>query len=172
MARSVNQVTLIGNLAKDPELKTFDKTGGKLVNMRLITSESWRDKNTGEKREKADGHNIVIAVEALQNFAMKYLQKGSKIYVQGRLENRSWEKSEGGKGYATEVALRPFEGRLELLGGGKGASNSNGGGDAGSEDHSHNDNGQSNGNQGNGNQGNGGQGSGRGAPDLDDDIPF
>jgi single-strand DNA-binding protein len=114
MAGSVNKVTIIGNLGKDPEVKSM-QNGNKVCNMTVATSESWKDKSTGERKEKTEWHRVVIFGN-LAEIAEKYLKKGSKVYVCGSLQTRSWEK-DGAKQYTTEVVLQPFGGELVLLDG-------------------------------------------------------
>lgn len=124
MAGSVNKVILIGNLGNDPEIRTF-QTGGRVANLSLATSESWKDKATGERKEKTEWHRVVIFNDNLVTVAQNYLKKGSKIYVEGQLETRKWQDQSGQDKYSTEVVLRPFRGELTILdskGGGGGAS--------------------------------------------------
>lgn len=116
MAGSVNKVILIGNLGRDPEVREF-QNGGKVVNLRIATSENWKDKNTGERREKTEWHSVAIFSEPLGRIAEQYLKKGSKIYVEGQLETRKWQDQSGQDRYSTEIALRPFRGELTLLDG-------------------------------------------------------
>lgn len=116
MAGSVNRVILIGNLGRDPEVRTF-QTGGKIVNLRIATSESWKDKQTGERREKTEWHSVAIFSEPLADIAEKYLRKGSKVYVEGQLETRKWQDQSGADRYSTEVVLRGFGGTLQMLDG-------------------------------------------------------
>ena len=116
MAGSVNKVILIGNLGRDPEVRSFP-SGGKVVNLNVATSERWRDKNTGENREKTEWHRVVIYNENLGRIAEQYLRKGSKVYIEGQLETRKWQDQSGQDRYTTEVALRQFRGELTLLDG-------------------------------------------------------
>ena len=124
MAGSVNKVILVGNLGKDPEIRTM-QTGSRVANLALATSESWKDKQTGERREKTEWHRVVIFNEGLVNICEQYLRKGSKIYLEGQLETRKWTDQSGQEKYTTEVVLRPFRGELNMLdsrsGGGAGA---------------------------------------------------
>ena len=115
MAGSVNKVIIIGNLGKDPEIRTFP-SGGKVANFSVATSESWRDKATGEKKERTEWHRISILNDALVGIAEKYLKKGSKVYIEGQLETRKYEK-DGRDVYTTEVVLRPYNGNLIMLDG-------------------------------------------------------
>lgn len=114
MAGSVNKVILIGNLGRDPEIRTFPQ-GGRVASLRVATAETWRDKTTGERREKTEWHSISIFSENLVALAEKYLKKGSKIYLEGALETRKWQDQTGADRYTTEVVLRPFRGELNLL---------------------------------------------------------
>jgi len=113
MAGSVNKVTLIGNLGRDPEVKTFSN-GARYANLSIATSESWRDKATGERKERTEWHRVVVFNEALVSIAEKYLRKGSKVFIEGLLATREYEK-DGRKSYTTEVVLRPYRGELVLL---------------------------------------------------------
>lgn len=116
MAGSVNKVILVGNLGKDPEVRSF-QNGGSVCHFSLATSESWRDKSTGEKREKTEWHNVAIFSEGLIKVAQSYLKKGSKVYVEGQLETRKWQDKEGKDRYTTEVVLRNFGATLVMLDG-------------------------------------------------------
>ena len=151
MAGSVNKVILVGNLGADPEVRNLP-SGGKVVNLSVATSESWKDKNTGERREKSEWHRVVIFSEGLARVAESYLRKGSKVYIEGQLQTRKWQDQSGQDKYSTEGALQGFTANLTLLDG-KGDSSdgarqpSNGGGKS--------------------------QGGGYAAPGgMDDDIPF
>ena len=132
MAGSVNKVILVGNLGKDPDIRTM-QTGGRVANLSLATSESWKDKQTGERKERTQWHNVVIFNEGLVNVAENYLKKGSKIYIEGQLETRKWQDQNGQDRYTTEVVLRPFRGELNMLDsrGGAGAGGGFSEGDAG-----------------------------------------
>ena len=114
MAGSVNKVIIVGNLGKDPEVRTFPN-GGKVCNFPVATSETWRDRNSGEKQERTQWHNIAIFSEPLVNIAERFLKKGSKIFVEGQLETRKWQDNAGADRYSTEVVLRPYKGELTLL---------------------------------------------------------
>ena len=116
MAGSVNKVILIGNLGRDPEVRTFPN-GGKVCNFSIATSETWKDRNTGERQERTNWHNIAIFNENLGQIAEQYLKKGSKVYVEGQLETRKWQDQGGNDRYTTEVVLRQFRGELTLLDG-------------------------------------------------------
>ena len=115
MAGSINKVILIGNLGADPEVRTF-QNGGKVCNLRIATSETWRDKQSGERRERTEWHSVAIFSEPLVRVAEQYLRKGSKIYVEGQLETRKWQDQSGQDRYSTEVVLRPYHSELVLLG--------------------------------------------------------
>jgi single-strand DNA-binding protein len=114
MAGSVNKVILIGHLGRDPEVRTF-QNGGKVVNLSLATSESWKDKTTGERQERTQWHRIVVLNEPLQRVAEAYLRKGSKVYIEGQIETRKATDQAGIERYFTEVTLRPFRGEITLL---------------------------------------------------------
>lgn len=116
MAGSVNKVILVGNLGKDPEVRSF-QNGGSVCSFSVATSENWRDKATGEKREKTEWHNVAIFSEGLAKVASQYLKKGSKVYLEGQLETRKWQDKEGKDRYTTEVVLRQFNSALVLLDG-------------------------------------------------------
>lgn len=116
MAGSVNRVTLIGNLGADPEVREFSN-GGKVCNLRIATSENWKDKNTGEKKERTEWHTVAIFNEPLVRIAEQYLTKGSKVYIEGQLETRKWQDQSGNDRYSTEVVLRPYSGNIVMLGG-------------------------------------------------------
>lgn len=167
MAGSVNKVILIGNLGRDPEVRSFPN-GGKVVNLRIATSETWRDKASGEKRERTEWHSVAIFSEPLGRIAEQFLRKGSKVYLEGQLETRKWQDQSGADRYSTEVVLRPFSGNLTLLDGrgGDGGGSGSGGGYGDS----------SGGGYGGGSRGGssgGAQGGGFGGPsDMDDEIPF
>ncbi|MDB5505914.1 MAG: Single-stranded DNA-binding protein [Devosia sp.] len=133
MAGSVNKVILIGNLGADPEVRNLP-SGGKVVNLRLATTESWRDRNTGERKEKTEWHRVVIFNEGIGKVAEQYLKKGAKVYLEGQLQTRKWEDQGGQERYSTEVVLQNFnatltmlDGRAEGEGGGYGAGASSGG---------------------------------------------
>lgn len=165
MAGSVNKVILVGNLGRDPEVRSFPN-GGKVCNLRIATSETWRDRNTGERKERTEWHSVAIFNENLAKIAEQYLKKGSKVYVEGQLETRKWQDQSGADRYTTEVVLRQFRGELTLLdgrdGGGGGFDDDRGGGHGGP--------GGGYGSGGHGGGQGGGQGGGR--SDLDDEIPF
>ncbi|SMQ65431.1 single-strand binding protein [Devosia lucknowensis] len=133
MAGSVNKVILVGNLGNDPEVRNLP-SGGKVVNLSVATSESWKDRNTGERREKTEWHRVVIFSEGLARVAESYLRKGSKVYIEGQLQTRKWQDQSGQDKYSTEVVLQGFNSNLTLLDGrgeGGGDSAGYGGGDTG-----------------------------------------
>ena len=168
MAGSVNKVILIGNLGRDPEVRSFP-SGGKVCNLRIATSERWRDKATGENRERTEWHSVAIFNEGLVRVAEQYLRKGSKVYIEGQLETRKWQDQSGADRYSTEVVLRPYRGELTMLdgrgeGGGGGMGGGGGGYGGGGYDQMPDDRG------GSGQPASGGYG-GRGS-DMDDEIPF
>jgi single-strand DNA-binding protein len=174
MAGSVNKVILIGNLGRDPEVRSF-QNGGKVVNLRIATTETWRDRNTGERKERTEWHSVAIFNEALGKIAEQYLKKGSTVYIEGALETRKWQDQSGQDRYTTEVVLRPYNGNLTLLGG-RGEGGSGGGG--GYDDRGGYDDGGQGGGYGGGASGGGrggfggGSGGGGGRSDMDDEIPF
>jgi len=114
MAGSVNKVILIGNLGRDPEVRSF-QNGGKVCNFSIATSESWKDKQTGERKEKTEWHNIVVKNEGLISVAERFLKKGSKVYIEGKMESRKYTDKDGAEKYTTEVVLSPFGGTLTML---------------------------------------------------------
>ena len=119
MAASLNKVTLIGALGRDPESRSF-QNGGKVVELRLATSETWKDKNTGEKKERTDWHTVKLFSEGLANAAERYLRKGSKVYVEGQLQTRKWQDQDGKDRYSTEVVLQGYDAKLLMLDGPQG----------------------------------------------------
>ena len=116
MAGSINKVILIGNLGRDPEVRTFNN-GGKVCNLRIATSETWKDSQTGERREKTEWHSIAIFQEGLVRIADQYLRKGSKVYIEGKLQTRKWQDQSGQDKYSTEVVLQGYDGVLTMLDG-------------------------------------------------------
>ncbi len=115
MSGSVNKVIIIGNLGRDPEVRRFP-AGGMVVNLRIATSESWRDKQTGERKERTEWHSVAIFDEGIAKVAEQYLRKGSTIYIEGQLETRKWQDQSGADRYSTEVVLRPFRSALTMIG--------------------------------------------------------
>jgi single-strand DNA-binding protein len=120
MSGSVNKVILVGNLGRDPESRSF-QNGGKVVNLRIATSESWKDKNTGERKEATEWHSIAIFNEGLANVAERYLRKGSKVYIEGALKTRKWTDQAGVEKYSTEIVLQGFNSVLTMLDGPQGS---------------------------------------------------
>jgi single-strand DNA-binding protein len=114
MAGSVNKVILIGNLGKDPEIRTFPN-GGRVANFSIATSESWKDKETGERKERTEWHRVSVLNDALVGICEKYIRKGSKVYIEGQLETRKWKDKDGAEKFSTEVVLRPFRGEITML---------------------------------------------------------
>ena len=158
MAGSVNKVIIVGNLGRDPEVRTF-QNGGKVCNLRIATSETWKDRNTGERRERTEWHSVAIFSEGLVRVAEQYLRKGSKVYVEGKLQTRKWQDQSGQDRYSTEVVLQGFDATLVMLdargeggGGGGGYGGGQGGYDSGPSQ--------------------GDQMGGAPARDIDDEIPF
>ena len=159
---TVNKVIIIGHLGQDPEVRSF-QNGGKVCNLRIATSETWKDKQTGERKQRTEWHSVAIMSEPLARIAEQYLRKGSKVYIEGQLETRKWQDQSGQDRYSTEVVLRPYSGTLKLLdsaGVGQGS-------------------GQGGGGYGGGNQGGdyespnyGGSPSPSVGPSMDDEIPF
>ena len=163
MAGSVNKVILIGNLGRDPEVRTF-QNGGKVCNLRIATSETWKDRNTGERREKTEWHSVAIFSEGLVRVCEQYLRKGSKVYIEGQLQTRKWQDQSGNDRYSTEVVLQGFGGTLVMLDGRSGGdSGGYGGGDQG---------GGYGGGGGNSGGDPGPASSGGGGGGFDDEIPF
>ncbi len=175
MAGSVNKVIIVGNLGRDPEVRSFPN-GGKVVSLNIATSETWRDKASGERKERTEWHRVAIFNEALGKIAEQYLKKGSTVYIEGQLETRKWQDQSGADRFTTEIVLRQFRGELTLLGGRDGGGS--GGGSGGYEDRGGYED-QGGGSSGGGYKGGtsgggtsgGGSGSG-GRSDMDDEIPF
>jgi single-strand DNA-binding protein len=170
MAGSVNKVILVGNLGRDPEIRNMP-SGGMVVNMSVATSENWRDKATGERKERTEWHRVVIFNDKIGEVAQKYLRKGSKVYVEGQLATRKWTDKDNQERYTTEVVIPRFGGALTLLDSRGGDA---GGGGGGGEDYYGNGNGGSGGTSGGGGgrPATRGGGGGGGKSDLDDDVPF
>lgn len=169
MAGSLNKVMIIGNLGADPEVRSF-QNGGKVCNLRIATSENWKDRNTGERQERTEWHSVAIFSEGLINVCEQYLRKGSKVYVEGQLQTRKWQDQSGNDRYSTEVVLRGFNGTLTMLdgpgggSGGGGQRSAGGGGSGGGWDNG--------GRSGGGSSGGAPSGGSSNYDDLDDDIPF
>jgi single-strand DNA-binding protein len=160
MAGSVNKVILIGNLGRDPEVRSF-QNGSKVCNLRIATSETWKDRNTGERREKTEWHSVSIFSEGLVRVCEQYLRKGSKVYIEGQLQTRKWQDQSGQDRYSTEVVLQGLGGTLTMLDGAQGGGN---GGQQQSQQ------GGYGGGYDSGSQG-GGYG-GQSSQQIDDEIPF
>ncbi|MBU2866319.1 single-stranded DNA-binding protein [Pacificibacter marinus] len=167
MAGSVNKVIIIGNLGRDPEVRNF-QNGGKVCNLRIATSDTWKDKTTGERKERTEWHSVAIFQEGLVRIAEQYLRKGSKVYIEGKLQTRKWQDQSGADRYSTEVVLQGFDGVLTMLDGrnegGQGGGGNYGGGSGGY------DQGASSGGYGDGGS-SAPAGGGRSSMD-DDEIPF
>ncbi len=148
MAGSVNKTILLGSLGADPEVKSF-QNGGRIANLRLATSESWKDKTTGEKKERVEWHSVTLNSDGLVSVAERFLRKGSKVYIEGKLQTRKWQDQSGNDRYTTEIVVGGFDGKLVMLDGAKGA-----GSDTGAQQQSNH------------------QQSGFADDDLDDSIPF
>jgi len=166
MAGSVNKVILVGNVGRDPEIRST-QDGLRLANMSLATSETWRDKNSGERKERTEWHRVVVFNERLVDVIEKYVRKGSKLYIEGALQTRKWTDNSGQERYTTEVVLQRFRGELTMLDGRSGGGGEGGAG-GGPDDMGSGSGGSGSGGGGGG----GGRRSGGGAQDLDDEIPF
>ncbi|MCE7795208.1 single-stranded DNA-binding protein [Sphingobium sufflavum] len=199
MSGSVNKVILVGNLGADPEVRSF-QNGGKVANLRIATSEQWKDRNSGDRKEKTEWHTVAVFSEGLVGVVERFLRKGSKIYIEGKLQTRKWQDAQGQDRYSTEVVLQGFDAKLVMLdgpggaqgGGGGGGRSSSGGGDwgaSGGGDYGNDFGGSSGGGYGGGSSGGGfggggsgggsrSSGAGRSSPppafddDLNDDVPF
>lgn len=186
MAGSVNKVILVGNLGRDPEIRT-SQDGSKIVNLSIATSETWKDRSSGERKEKTEWHRVVIFNPNLADVAERFLKKGSSVYIEGALQTRKWTDQSGAEKYSTEVVIGRFKGELTLLGGrgegggegdfggGGGYGGGSGGSYGGGGGQRSSGGGQGGGRQGGGGGGGGGQGGGSGwepPADLDDEIPF
>ena len=166
MAGSVNKVIIVGNLGADPEVKSF-QNGGKICNLRIATSEDWKDKQTGEKKERTEWHSVTLQSEGLVGVAERFLRKGSKVYIEGQLRTRKWQDQSGNDRYTTDISVAGFDGKLVMLDGPKGGSGGGGGSEGGWS-------------SGGGAPSGGGGGKPAGSNwsggdfdnDLDDDVPF
>jgi single-strand DNA-binding protein len=174
MAGSVNKVILVGNLGRDPEIRST-QGGSRIANLSLATSETWRDRASGERKERTEWHRVVVFNDRLVDVVEKYLKKGAKIYVEGALQTRKWTDNAGQERYSTEVVLQNFRGELTMLDGRGGG----GGGDSGGFEPDEGGGGSPGGRSPSSSGGgapprgrSGGGGGGGGAPDLDDEIPF
>ena len=175
MAGSVNKVILVGNLGADPEVKSF-QNGGKICNLRIATSEDWKDRQTGEKKERTEWHTVVLNSEGLVGVAERFLRKGSKVYIEGQLRTRKWQDQSGNDRYSTEVTVAGFDGKLVMLDGPKGGQGGGGGASGGAWQGggAPTGGGGSGGGQSGGGWQSGSSGFGGGdfSDDLDDDVPF
>ncbi len=183
MAGSLNKVMIIGNLGADPEVKSF-QNGGRIANLRIATSENWKDKATGERKERTEWHTVVINSDGLVGVAERYLRKGSKVYIEGTLRTRKWQDASGNDRYSTEVSVGGIGGVMTMLDGAKDGSGGGGGGAksggdwGGGGSSGGSGGGVSRGGGGGWNESGGGSSGGSGggkggfADDLDDDIPF
>ncbi|WP_066811182.1 single-stranded DNA-binding protein [Sphingomonas asaccharolytica] len=176
MAGSVNKVILVGNLGRDPESRTF-QNGGKVVELRIATSEQWKDRNSGERKERTEWHTVKVFSEGLANVAERYLRKGSKVYIEGALQTRKWQDQDGKDRYSTEIVLQGFNSVLTMLdgapGGGGGSGGSGGGGfSSGRDDFAPSGGGRDDFAGAPSGGGFGGGKSGGFSDDLDDDVPF
>jgi len=172
MAGSLNKVLLIGNLGADPEIRRLN-SGDPVVNIRIATSESWRDKNSGERKEKTEWHNVVIFNDNLAKVAEQYLKKGAKVYVEGQLQTRKWQDQSGADRYTTEIVLQKFRGELQMLDG-KNGGDGDREGDRGGSSYSRSGSSGGGGSSRQSDFGGGGQGGGnrQSSRELDDEIPF
>ena len=169
MAGSVNKVILVGNLGRDPEVKSM-QDGRSLVNMSVATSETWRDRNSGERKERTEWHRVVIFNDKLAEVAQKFLKKGAKVYLEGQLTTRKWTDQSGQERYTTEVVIPRFGGSLTMLDGRSGGGDGGGGGM--DDDYGGGVGGGGGMSSGGGGGGGGGRAAPRGKAELDDDIPF
>ena len=167
MAGSVNKVIIVGNLGADPEVKSF-QNGGRICNLRIATSEDWKDRTTGEKKERTEWHSVVLNSDGLVSVAERFLKKGSKVYIEGQLRTRKWQDTLGNDRYTTEVSVAGFDGKLVMLDGPKGGSGG-GGSSAGGSSGGGNNWGAGGSDSAGGSSGFGG---GDFDNDLDDDVPF
>ncbi len=172
MAGSVNKVILVGNLGADAEVKSF-QNGGRICNLRIATSEDWKDRTTGEKKERTEWHQVVLQSDGLVGVAERFLRKGSKVYIEGQLRTRKWQDQSGNDRYTTEISVAGFDGKLVMLDGAKGGGGGQGGGWSGGSGEA------PAGGGGGGQSGGGWQGGSSGfgggdfgGDDLDDDVPF
>ncbi len=173
MAGSVNKVIIVGNLGADPEVKSF-QNGGRIANLRIATSENWKDKATGERKERTEWHSVVLQSDGLVGVAERYLKKGSKVYIEGQLRTRKWQDQSGNDRYTTEISVG-INGNLTMLDGAQGGGAASAGGGGGQRSGGWNEGGAGGGGRSGGGGASGGgwnQGGGGVADDLDDDIPF
>ena len=182
MAGSLNKVMLIGNLGADPEIRSF-QNGGKVANLRIATSETWKDRTSGERQERTEWHTVAIFSEGLIGVVERFLKKGSKVFIEGQLQTRKWQDQNGQDRYSTEIVLRGLNGTLTMLDGAQGGGAGGGGGQrsggggwnqgsGGQQSGGGDDNWRSGSGGGGSGSGSGGSGGGSNYDDLDDDIPF
>jgi single-strand DNA-binding protein len=176
MAGSVNKVILVGNLGRDPESRSF-QNGGKVVELRIATSEQWKDRNSGEKKERTEWHTVKVFSEGLANVAERFLRKGSKVYIEGALQTRKWQDQDGKDRYSTEIVLQGFNSVLTMLDGAPGGGGGSGGGGGGGFSSGRDEFADAPSGGGSAFGGGGGGSSSGGArggfsDDLDDDVPF
>jgi single-strand DNA-binding protein len=174
MAGSVNKVILVGNLGRDPEIRSM-QSGEEIAQLSLATSETWKDKASGERKERTEWHRVVIFNENLVKVAKSYLKKGSKVYIEGSLQTRKWTDKDGAEKYTTEVVLQRFRGELTMLDGREGGGGGGGSYGGGGDDYGSSGGGSSGGGYSGGGRSSGGGGGGGSAPrrdDMDDEIPF
>jgi single-strand DNA-binding protein len=179
MSGSVNKVILVGNLGADPEVRSF-QNGGKVANIRIATSENWKDRNSGERKERTEWHNVAVFSEGLVGVVERFLRKGSKVYVEGQLRTRKWQDQSGQDRYTTEVVLQGFDAKLVMLDGPQGGAGGGGGGGARCSDWGASSDSYGNDFGGGSSGGSSGarSGGGRSSPppafddDLNDDVPF
>lgn len=175
MAGSVNKVILVGNLGRDPESRSF-QNGGKVVELRIATSEQWKDRNSGERKERTEWHTVKVFSEGLANVAERFLRKGSKVYIEGALQTRKWQDQDGKDRYSTEIVLQGFNSVLTMLdgapGGGGGSGGGGGGFSSGRDEFADAPSGGGSAFGGGGGGSSGGGARGGFSDDLDDDVPF
>jgi len=174
MAGSVNKVIIVGNLGADPEVKSF-QNGGRICNLRVATSENWTDKQSGEKRERTEWHQVVLQSDGLVGVAERYLKKGAKVYLEGQLRTRKWQDKSGNDRYSTEISIGGFDGKLVMLDsrqGGSGGGGSDGWNQGGGSSGSGSSGGGGDKKGGDWSGGSSGFGGGDFDKDLDDDVPF
>lgn len=169
MAGSVNKVILVGNLGADPEIKSF-QNGGRIANLRIATSEDWKDRQTGEKKERTEWHTVVLNSDGLVGVAERFLKKGDKVYIEGQLQTRKWQDQSGNDRYSTDVRVGGFDGKLVMLSGKSGGGGGSDGGWSGGGSSGGGGGDQSGGGWKGGSSGFGG--GDFGGDDLDDDVPF
>lgn len=176
MSQSINKAIIVGRLGRDPEIRTF-QNGGKMANLRIATSESWRDRDSGERKERTEWHSVAVHAEGAVKFAEQYMSKGDLIYVEGQLETRKWQDQSGNDRYSTEIVVRPYRGSLQILASANGGRGEDDGGQYGGSSRGSSSRGSSGGGSSRGSSsgrgyGSGGGYGGGGRSDMDDEIPF